>query len=112
MEKYQGESKAVIKDIDKIDLSNLTEEEDLQVRNILDEHKTMCKGKLGEVGEVAHQILFNLISRPTHANPYRAGPTGCKLIEEKVKRMLKDDVIELLQSEWASTVVSVSKPNV
>ena len=46
-----------------------------------------------------------------HAHPYRAGPHARKAEEEEVQRMLEADVIEPSQSEWASPVVLVTKPD-
>lgn len=79
---------------------------------MLDEHKKICKGKLGDIGDVSHRILLKYNDRPTHENPFRGGPTGRKIFDEEFKIIIKEEFIEPTQSEWASPVVFVSKPDV
>lgn len=72
----------------------------------------MWQGQLGEIFEVSHRISLKYNARPTHANPYRAGQTGRKLVDYEVERIIKEDFIEPSQSYCASPVVLVSKPDV
>ena len=50
-------------------------------------------------------------SKPVRLNPYRMGPGTRELIKVQVDRMLKVEVIESSQSEWASPVVLFPKPD-
>ena len=50
-------------------------------------------------------------SKPVRLNPYRMGPRTRELIKPQVDRMLKLEVIEPSQSEWASPVVLIPKPD-
>ncbi|MBR7801839.1 hypothetical protein KDM90_17660, partial [Undibacterium sp. FT137W] len=49
-------------------------------------------------------------AKPVHLQPYLAGPHRRDEIEKQVNKMLKMDVIEPSDGEWAFPVVVVPKP--
>ena len=49
--------------------------------------------------------------RPVHMPPYREGPKHREIIQEHVKKMLDDEIIEPSRSNWSSPVVLAPKPN-
>jgi len=59
--------------------------------------------------EAPDRVEAGLQARPAH--PYRMGPRTRELIKDQVDRMLKLEVIEPSQSEWASPVVLIPKPD-
>jgi len=58
-----------------------------------------------------HRIELKPGSKPVRLNPYRMGSRTRELIKAQVDRMLKLEVIEPSQSEWASPVVLIPKPD-
>ena len=58
-----------------------------------------------------HPIELKPGFKPVRLNPYEMGPRTRELIKAQVDRMLKLEVIEPSQSEWASPVVLIPKPD-
>jgi len=58
-----------------------------------------------------HRIELKPESKPVRLSPFRMGPRTRDLIKTQVDRMLKLEVIEPSQSEWASPVVLIPKPD-
>lgn len=56
-----------------------------------------------------HRIITEETARPIRQNPYRVAPKEREAIQEQVKKMLDDDVIQPSKSPWASPVVMVKK---
>eukprot|EP00170_Pyropia_yezoensis_P003512 contig_14663_g3522 len=56
-----------------------------------------------------HRIQLKLDAKPVHLQPYRAGTHRRDEIEKQINKMLKMDVIELSDGEWAFPVVVVPK---
>ena len=71
----------------------------------------MGSGKLGNLSVTQHRIELKTGSTPVHAQPYRAGPKARQVEEEQVSKILDAEVIEPANSEWASAVVLVPKPD-
>ena len=97
--------------LEDLDLSHLSKELQLKVKNMLKKHQTMWDGKLGSIRTPPHRIQLKEGSNAVHAHLYRAGPQARKAEETEVQRMLSEQFIEAAQSEWASPVVLVNKPD-
>jgi len=82
-----------------------------QVLSLLEKHRVLWSGHLGTIEATEHRIELTPGSKPVGLNPYRRGPRTRKLIKAQVDRMLKLEVIEPSQSEWAGPVVLISKPD-
>ena len=77
----------------------------------LRKYSHIWNGSLGEITTIEHRIDLVPGSRPVSSVPYRAGPKAQKAEQDEVDRMLRAGVIEPAQSEWASPVVLVPKPD-
>jgi len=82
-----------------------------QVLSLLEKHRALWSGHLGSIKATEHRIELKPGSKPVRLNPYRMGPRTRKLINTQVDRMLKLEVIEPSQIEWASPVVLIPKPD-
>jgi hypothetical protein len=71
----------------------------------------MWDGHLGHVHYTSHRIDLVPGAKRIHAQPYRAGPRAREAESAEVQRMLKARVIEPANSDWASPVVLVPKPD-
>ena len=70
----------------------------------------LWSGKLENISVTQHRIALKPGSSPVHTQPYRAGPKT-RQVEEHVSKMLDADLIEPANSECASPVVLVPKPD-
>jgi hypothetical protein len=96
---------------DQLDLQHLTEETQSKVTEMLSKFSSMWTGQLGEINITQHRIDLVPDAKPVYQAPYRAGVKGRKVEKEEVERMLKAGVIEPANSEWASPVVLITKPD-
>ena len=79
---------------------------------MLSKHAKMWDGKLGEISVTKHRIDLVPNARPVYQAPYRAGRQSREIESTEVQRMLAAGVIAPETSEWASTVVLISKKDV
>jgi len=91
--------------------SNLPEGFWPQVLALLEKHRALLSGHLGPIKATEHRIELKPGSKPVRLNPYPMRPRSRELIKAHVDRMLKLEVIEPSQSEWASLVVLIPKPD-
>ena len=105
------EPETAINQVQELDLSHLAPEYRERVRGMLKEFAPMWAGDLGQINTTEHHIDLVPGSRPVAQQPYRAGPKARELEQREVDKMLREGVIEPSQSEWASPVVMVPKPD-
>jgi Reverse transcriptase (RNA-dependent DNA polymerase) len=96
---------------EQVDLNHLLPRQREQMFEVLEGHRSMWDGRLGEVKATTHRIELKEGARPFRAHPYRAGPRAREAEAVEVQRMLKAGVIEPAHAEWASPVVLVPKPD-
>ena len=72
--------------------------------------KSLWKAGLGKIKATVHRLNLEEGSRPSYAQPYRAGPEKRRIIEQEIEKMLDMGVIEPTVSEWAAPVVLAPKP--
>ena len=105
----KGEDKSqAIKDVD---LEHVEHRYQKRIRDMLRKYAHMWDGSLGEISTIEHRIELTPEAKPVRSAPYRAGPKARRAESEEVERMLRAGVIEPAQSEWASRVVLVPKPD-
>lgn len=95
--------------VDDLDLKMLSDEQQRQVRNMLQPFSGMWQGQLGEVTATEHRIDLAPGARPQFSQPYRAGPGSREVIEKHIEDMKEKGVIEPAQSQWAAPVVLAPK---
>jgi len=93
----------------KVHTSNVPEGLRPQVLALLEKHRALWSGHLGSIKATEHRTELRPGSKPVRLNPYRMGPRTRELIKAQVDRILKLEVIEPSQSEWASPVVLIPK---
>jgi len=91
--------------------SNVPEGLTPQVLSLLEKHRALWSGILGSIKATEHGIELKPGSKPVRLSPYRMGPRTREFIKAQVDRLLKLEVIELSQSELASPVVLIPKPD-
>ena len=77
---------------------------------LLEKHRALWSGHVGSIKATEHRIELRPGFKPVRLNPDRMGPRTRQLIEAQVGRMLKLEIIEPSQSEWASPVVLNPNP--
>lgn len=81
-----------------------------KITAILQQFESMWDGRFGSIKVVPQQIeLDKTDNRPSHSSSYRAVPKPREFEKQDVDRMLAMDVVQPVQTEWASTMVLVSK---
>lgn len=65
--------------------------------------------RVGQTPLTKHRIITEETARPIRQNPYRVAQKEREVIQQQVKKMLEDDVIQPSKSPWASPVVLVKK---
>jgi Reverse transcriptase (RNA-dependent DNA polymerase) len=94
-----------------VNLTHLLPHEREKVFRVLGKHRSMWDGHLGHVHSTSHRIDLVPGAKPIHAQPYRAGPRAREAESAEGQRMLKARVIEPANSDWASPVVLLPKPD-
>jgi hypothetical protein len=79
---------------------------------MLDPHKSMLDGRLGEVSATKHRIDLVPGARPIHSFPYRVEPRAREIEKQEIDKMFRQGVIKPAMCEWASPIVMVPKPDV
>lgn len=95
----------------KLDLSetNLNEEQKSQLRNVLQSFSDILKEHPGRTKVLRHQINLIPGSKPHNSPPYRYAPAKRQIIEQNLKEMKEQGIIEPSKSPWASPVVLAPK---
>lgn len=91
--------------------ANLSVEQRQKLELILAENQDRIAWINKQLGRCRHSVLKidTGNSEPVHQRPYRGSHEQRKIIEEQIKEMLDDGVIESSNSPWASPVVLVKK---
>jgi hypothetical protein len=94
-----------------VQMGHLNGEERAEILDMLQKHRSMWSGRLGQVQSTNHRIDLIPGHKPVQCQPYRAGPRERAVESAELQRMLKAEVIEPATSEWASPIVLVAKPD-
>ena len=95
----------------QIDETNLTSDQIQQVRDLL-KSKAQAFAKKNEPPTQAINISHNIdtgSNKPINSPKYRVSHKERPIIQEHIKEMLKNNVIEPSKSPWASPIVLVPK---
>jgi hypothetical protein len=93
-----------------VQLDHLPTADRTEILGMLQKHRSMWNGRLGQVHSTAHRIDLIPGQKPVHCQPYRAGPKSRALESAEIQLMLKAEVIEPATSEWAGPIVLLAKP--
>ena len=94
-----------------LDISHLTTEQQKTVREALTPYTKLWSGHLGLIEKAKHRINLIPGAQPFRLPPYRSGPKAREIEQNEVARMLDEGVIEPSESEFASPVLLVPKPD-
>jgi hypothetical protein len=78
---------------EQVDLNHLLPRQREHIFEVLESHRSMWDGRLGELKATTHRIELKEGSRPFRAHPYLAGPRAREAEVAEVQRMLKAGVI-------------------
>lgn len=98
-------------DVDALDLNHVPSHLRERFRAMLRKYASMWDGTLSEIQIASHRIDLVSGTHPIAQAPYREGHKAREVKGHEVQKMLKAGVIESIQSEWASPVFLVPKPD-
>jgi hypothetical protein len=85
---------------DQVDLSLFFSTERQAVTNILEPHKAIWDGHLGEVTATQHRIDLIPGAKPVHSQLYRDGTRAREIEKAEIEKMLAQGVIKPATCEW------------
>ena len=88
--------------------TNLTEPQKGQLKKLIQSFARIFE-KNGRTTMLRHQINLIPGSKPINSPPYRVAPAKRKIIEENIKEMMEQGIIEPPESPWASPLVLAPK---
>ena len=94
----------------KSKIDHLTDDQVSEIYHLLNDFPAL----LGDVPRRTHLTKHDIdvgSEKAIRQHPYRVNPQQLKIIREEVKYMLDNDMIENSDSEWASPVLLVPKPD-
>ena len=93
------------------DLSNttLTQPQQGLLREVIQSFSDIFRKQSGRTKMVRHQIKLMPNSKPYNSPPYRCAPAKREVIEQNLKEMKEQGVVEPSKSPWASPVVLAPK---
>jgi hypothetical protein len=95
----------------EIDLSNsnLTQQQQDQVKELINSFSGIFRKQNGRTTMLRHQIKIKPDSKPYNSPPYRYSPMKRQVIEQNLREMKEEGIIEPSKSPWASPVVLAPK---
>lgn len=94
---------------DKVNGANLLGEEKAELLKLPESYNDLFDCHLGRIS-LAEHVIDTGNARPVNLPPYRTSPVKKQFIEEQVKIMLKEGIIEPASGPWAAPVVIVNSP--
>lgn len=90
---------------------DLSPEQKKQLTDLLGDFRECFStaSKVGQTPVAKHRIIIDEATKPVCQHPYRVSYKERETIQNQVKEMLQDDVIQPSKSPWASPVVLVEK---
>src|SRR5262245_19183178 len=96
-----------------IDDSHLSSEQRKQFRQLINEYADVFaedKNALGLTDEIRHEIKLS-DEMPIKQAPYRVAHNKKRFLDDEVQRMYQQGIVVDSDSDWASPVVLIPKPN-
>ena len=106
------ESRTVeVKNETEPDLSetDLTQQQREQLKELIQSFSDIFKKQNGRTTMLRHQIKLASDAKPYNSPPYRYAPAKRQIIEQNIKEMTEQGIIEPSKSPWASPVVLAPK---
>ncbi len=94
---------------DKAEQANLPGQEKARLLELLESYSDLFDGHLGHTSLTEHAIATG-DAKPVNLPPYRTSPVKKQIIEDQVRKMLQDGIIEPASGPWAAPVVIVNRP--
>src|SRR6266496_4417593 len=88
----------------------LTDNQQKQLDNLLEEYQDLFNKNLGKCGIVKHEINTSM-ERPIKQYAYQRPLAEKKVIQQEVEKMLEQDAIQESSNSWTLPVVLVKKKN-
>lgn len=77
--------------------------------NLILKHEQVFSNKPGETDLLKNKINLKADSKPVYFSPYRLSPEKTKFVNDEIKQLLEDGIIEPSDSPWGAPVVVVPK---
>lgn len=112
---YESEDSLMLMEVpsstlhDKIEEACLSTAGKKQLADLIGSFPDLFDGHLGHTTLAEHSIDTGN-AKPIHLPPYRTSPAKKQLIEDQIKKMLHEGIIEPATGPWAAPVVMVQKP--
>ncbi len=91
-------------------LTSLTSEQQSQIVDLMNAHKSLFTDQLGCTSVIKHDIDVG-DAKPIRQHPYRLNPTKQKILRAEIADMLNSGVIEPSSSSWSSPILLIPKPD-
>jgi hypothetical protein len=88
---------------------HLSDPQAAEMQALLYRHASVFADRPGCAKEFEYHIRLKPDARPVAQHPYRLSPTHKQLLQQEIKQMLEDDLIEPAGQEWASPVIVIPK---
>ncbi|XP_049845300.1 uncharacterized protein LOC126298021 [Schistocerca gregaria] len=92
----------------EVDLSHLSEPEDIQLRDLLSELPDVLTDQLGLTNKIQYKITL-VDNVPVLQAPHRLSPPKMTILKQKIETMLHDGVITPSASPHASPILLVGR---
>jgi hypothetical protein len=89
--------------------TNLTQQQQEQLKKVIQSFSGIFRKQNGRTNMLRHQIKLIPDSKPCNSPPYRYAPAKRQVIEQNLKEMKEEGIIEPSKSPWASPVVLAPK---
>nr|XP_023027550.1 uncharacterized protein LOC111515563 [Leptinotarsa decemlineata] len=80
-----------------------------ELNALVEEKKALMGTSLGRTHLVSHSIELVPETKPIKQRYYQVSPAKQKIIDEEMKKMLQNDIIEPCRSPWSSPVCMIRK---
>ncbi len=97
--------------LNQVEMSHLTDSQQLQLRAVLWEYRTVFNDKPGECAGVSHEIKLIEGFKPKFHRPYRIPDILKTEVDKQIDELLKNGKIRPSNSPFAHPIVLVSKPD-
>ena len=93
------------------DVNCLYHDQKEHLDTLIDEFKDIFSDKPGCSNLITHKINIKPDAVPKYSSPYRLNPQKAEWVCEEVNRLMEQNLVEVSNSSWASSICLVSKPD-
>ena len=91
-------------------LSHLTDKEGNDMKQVIEDYKSVFSGKPGIAAIDCHTIILKPDAKPVKRAPFRLAPDQMSKLRTEINNLLADGIIVECESEWSSPTIVLIKP--